>query len=81
MLATLAVTPLAIWQMSLAIELDWLIIQIIFGVMLAAVVWTAFEIAFAGLAAIWDTERESIVRESKLPPVARVLRRRRRRSR
>jgi hypothetical protein len=57
-----AITPFVIAWFAAAVQLDWTVIQIVFGVMLASVLWAAFEVLFAIIVAVAETEREAAER-------------------
>jgi uncharacterized membrane protein len=62
-----AITPFAIARFAAAVQLDWMIVEVLFGVMLATVLWAVLEVVFAIVVAVAETEREAAVREARLP--------------
>jgi hypothetical protein len=68
LLTALVVAPLLVAQLDAALGTDMpYAAAVTFTVLIGALVWPCAEVAFAWLAAMWETEHDQLVRDRGLP--------------
>lgn len=66
-------TPIAVIRIAGAFGLEWLIIEIILGILLAPILWVGIEIVFAAIVSVSEVQNSERDADDAVLPPARLL--------